>query len=261
MKTITFWLSCLVAGALAGWWMSASRPVPADVAAKKTSRPIADAGSRASERALRARIRSLEAMFAARPAVKAATNEHGHVSWSVRTNLNGRVVSQAWFGRPADFKSYGEDMRAKSPDAFAKWVEKFESSAAKRQQGYDDRIASLSSIDTSWMDASEQNRFDRFLGALKNLSDDQGVLGQWDLPVEERGRYDRLSSDHLDEMEDLKDWCRDSLLRRTADILGFSGEESGQFVKDMKTIDAFTDIHLPYLADGEEPPSGQPSEP
>ena len=261
MKTIAFWLFCLVAGALAGWWTSASRPTQTNAAAEKTSRRIADTGARANERALRERIRSLEAMFAARPAAKTATNALGHVVWSVRTNASGKVVGQAWFGRTLDFKSYGENMREKSPDAFKRWSAEFESSAAERQQRYDDRIAFLSTVDTSWMDDDEQNRFDRFMESLKNLSDDQGVLGQWDLSVEERGRYDRLQSEHLDEMEDLKGLCRDSLLRRSAEVLGFSDEETGRFAEDMKTIDVFTDIHLPNLTVEIMHPSDQQSEP
>lgn len=258
MKKILILILAFFAGALVALLTRSAAPAAADESSASPVRP-ADQSASASERALRARVRSLEAVYARKEDAPTRTPTNAFVSLVVRTNLlNGTISISGRLSHPADYRMKGEALKAESEVKFKDWVAQF-----PKMVGTDRKLARnasrldfLNALDTTWLSEADRERYDQMVEAIGVNSQVASIQGEWDISVADREKCDDIEWEKLAFLEEAYPWARDLLLRRSAEVLGFADEDADRFVEDLARIQLYTDYHRPALTAkerGDEP--------
>jgi len=231
LKVLALGLGLFLLGGALGFWLSPRPAVRQTAPAKESPRPkkaIADLGDEASQKALRARIRELEAQLKERPeqtnAVAAA--QHQDRGW----------------GNPHE--SFRDRMERLKKDDPARYSEITNNMARWRRQNSERqraRIEFLSSIDTSRMDVAARGVHKSLQDQIANREEiEQRLLDQ---NLDEAERHELMGKLHESsrQIRALSDVERNNLIEQTAQTLGFEGQDVKDISQTMREIIEATD--------------------
>ena len=230
VKTLAAMLVAVALGAGAGYYLGSDNGGDAAGAAVKTEKKIGKSavntdGEHATVIGLRKRIKELEAQLAA--AGKAANEEK--VDEDGRGNRAGRG------GRP-DFKAEMERLKKEDPQRYAQMRRDFERRNQERKERQQSRIEFLSSIDTSSMTAKGRKTHESYIAAVNRQNELVEQMHDENLSDEERGQLFQQMHENGQQLRELGESERDTLLRQTAVELGLSAESSEAMVDTISEI-------------------------
>lgn len=242
-KGIAIDVIALAAGFAVGYGLTGAKPAREAPGAKPAARAVADVGLAASERALSARIRELEAMYKSAPAPEKTVVEADAKYWKpfVSTNADGSVSMMVMLGSMSfDLKKHMEKLRKKDPKEFESRVKFRREMSDQIADGYDERIRFFEQVDDSWLGEEDRANFNRLVDKLKMASDNWRRDGQWDLPFEQRKLVDSFSFRVCPTIPNEYPKVRSMFLKRTAEVMGLDDESAGDFISTVNDIERMT---------------------
>ena len=211
----------LIAGTALGYFLSSGPETPdAATESVENKTAIADLGEKASENALRARIKELEALLAEKEASQ--SSEKVEVAERRPQNMNPREMM--------------ERMKKEDPERFAQMTNRFARFRARRAERVQSKMDFLSSIDTSFMSEKAKDTHARLQNAILKREALEEQLHSEEISDEERGEIFREMHETEREMHSLSRDERDNLLEETAIELGYEGEDAADIVATIKEI-------------------------
>ena len=225
----------LIAGAALGYCARA----PREAAEVKSGEGEASSGTaliaNAGEDALRARIAELEAQLAAKGAegAKASDEESSEEIREERVTPEER--------RARHFKEMREGFekwRKENPEEFAKMEQRRKEWQTRRRERARSRREFLSSVDTSRMTDDERDAHDQLQTLMQRREELETKMSAM-TPFENEEEFGSLVKqlhevDH--EMRDLNRVERETLLKATAEELGYAGDDAAIIVDTVKEV-------------------------
>lgn len=237
----------LAVGVAAGYAPFGAKTEPeAAASAVPAAKPatVADVGEAASERALSARIRELEAMYKAAPVPEKPVAEEDAKYWTplVVTNADGSASITITFvgGFAYDLKKHMEELREKDPKEFELQAKSHREMGDEVADGFDQRIRFFEQVDDSWMGEAERANFNQFVDKLKTTSDVWRRGGRWDLPFDQRKAVDAYKFRVNPTIPNEYPKIRSAFLNRTAEVMGLEGEAASDFISTVNDIERMT---------------------
>lgn len=224
-------VAALIAGAALGYCARSPQTEPAEPAVESAegSKLIADAG----DNALRARIAELEAKLAKRNGEE--TEETAEKPDEPRENLSPEENRRRMM---KEMREGFEKWRKEHPEEFAKMQARHREMMARRSERMRSRREFLESIDSSRMTATELETHERLQELIAMKEDVEAKLNELAPFENEEERHDLHGQMHEidEEMRELNRTERDTLLRATAEELGYSGDDADAIVMTVKEI-------------------------
>ena len=251
-KTILALLAALGLGAAAGHLLK-SAPQQADAASetppaeRSVRAPAEDVGERASVRALRRRVRELEARLAQQGAATGGT--------AVTNAVTEARPEGDWVRRGMERM---ERMKVEDPERYAEITNRMARFRQDRLERAQRRLDFFAAIDTSRMSAADKVTHDRLQAAIARREEIESRLHQEGLSVEDR--EDLMQEMHASErqLRQLNGRERDNLIRQTAESLGFQGNDATLLVETINDIIRNTDnFHAGHGPGGRRGPEGR----
>lgn len=175
--------------------------------------------------ALRARIRELERANRDEK-TEVAVNEAG----GERPRREGPRNPGEWI----------ENFRKSNPERYTQITNRMASWSAERKQRANSRLEFLASVDTSTMSAAERKNHNRLQDLLMEREDVQAKLeaafASGDFMNENNRELMTSMRELSQEIDELNTSERDLLIKKTAEALGFQGEDVGEISSTMKQI-------------------------
>jgi len=232
VRLLTISLMTFVLGGALGYLIAPRQTVHPSPQVSDSPRPkkaIADHGDEASQKALRARIRELEAKLSAMSLVP--------------TNSVAAAVHQdrGWGGPLDGFRERMERMKKEDPARYSEVTNNMARWRKRSSEHQRARIEFLSSIDTSRMDVAAK-------GVHKSLQDQIAYREE----IEQRLQDQSLDDDERHELMEkllesnrqiraLNEVERNNLIEQTAQTLGFEGQDVKDISQTMREIIEATD--------------------
>lgn len=234
LKALFPYAITLLAGAAIGYTVAPSSPAPApEPEAKKEEavrRPNAeDGGERASNRALRARIRELEAALA----------KNG-------IEVEKREETPRRESQNRDFRGDMERAMRDNPERFAQMTngiaQGFAQARQRRQEQVQSKIDFLASVDTSKMSAEARKTHESLQDMIAKREElEDKMRGVMNMSGDERRAVFEEIRETDGAIRELNRAERENLLVTTAETLGFHGDEATEFVDTIKGIYSSTE--------------------
>jgi hypothetical protein len=226
IKTLIPFAITLVAGAAIGYCLAPSSPAPAPEPEGKvvSRRPSADDdGERASNRALRARIRELESMLA-KQGVEVEKRED-------------EPRREGPSPRARDFRSEMERMMKENPERYAQMTNGMAQARQRRLDQVQSKIDFLSSVDTSKMSPEARKTHESLQDMIAKREElEDKMRGAMNMTGDERRAVFEEMRETDGAIRELNRAERENLLVTTAETLGFHGDEATEFVDTIKGI-------------------------
>jgi len=245
VKTIAFFAAALLGGVAIGW---AVRPVPPpQVEVKEKTRPraqnrVADVGADAVREALRRRVKDLEREIAA------LRSNHAAREFLPATNTEARVEPPRRFDMPgpAAFRAHMEEMRQNDPKRYAQMTNGMARFRAFGLRNAANKLDTLASVDTSRLSKSEIATHERLqvLIAREQELHDIARPDNGDVTDEERAAAWKELHELGREKHSLEQRERDTLLAKTAEAYGVSGQAAAELVETVKAVYQATESHF-----------------
>ena len=215
----------LMAGTALGYFLAPEKAAtPEAQTAHTTKAAISDVGDKASENALRARIKELEQQLAEKVS-----------SEPVATTEAKEVVAE---NRPREFnpREMMEKMKQEDPERYAQMTNRFARFRARRAEQVQSRMDFLASIDTSFMSEKAKTTHAQLQSAIVKREALEDQIHSDEITEDERRElFDQMREmDH--EMRELNRRERDNLLEETAIELGYQGDDAADIVATIKDI-------------------------
>ena len=217
----------LIAGAAIGYCLAPSSSAPTTEAEAKeegVQRPNSDdAGERASNRALRARIRELEATLA----------KHG-VEVEKREEEPRREGQER---RNRDMRAGMERMMQENPERYAQMTNGIAQARQRRLEQVQSKMDFLSSVDTSKMSPEARKTHESLQDMIAKREElEEKMRGAMNMTGDERRTVFEEMRATDGAIRELNRAERENLLVATAETLGFQGDEATEFVDTIKGI-------------------------
>ena len=227
IKTLFPYAVTLLVGAAIGYTVAPSSPAPAPEPEAKeegAQRPNAEGGGeRTSNRALRARIRELEAALA----------KHG-----VEVEKREEEPRREGQGQqPRDFRSEMDRMVRGNPERYAQMTNGMAQARQRRLEQVQSKIDFLSSIDTSKMSPEARKTHESLQDMIAKREElEDKMRGAMNMTGDERrAAFEEMRATE-GAIRELNRAERENLLVTTAETLGFQGDEATEFVDTIKGI-------------------------
>lgn len=138
----------------------------------------------------------------------------------------------------AEMRARMEELRKKDPARYVQMTNRIARFQASRRQRSNDRLAALSSVDTSGFTAEERQTHETLLAAIARREElNQRIYPQTEGVTEEQRNEAFEELRKLEEkMRNLEARERDSLLLQTARSFGLSSEKSRELVEAIKNV-------------------------
>lgn len=250
VKTLVLDLVVVALGAAAGFALGGRASVPADAPEQvQKARGASDKGADASERALSARIRELEALYKAAPEPKKTVVEADEEYWApiVTTNADGNCEVLVNLSGPSkfDMRAFYEKMRKEDPKKFEERTAFMKKNADGIAEGYDETIRFFSQLDDTWIDESDRAQFNAFIGNLKTASDSWRRQGRWDLPLAVRNAVEDSGDRVRANIDSMRPKIRAMFMKRTAEVMGLDAAAADDFISTVGVIEGMTSRYRP----------------
>lgn len=176
-------------------------------------------------RALRARIRELE---------------RANLGNKKETAVNEASEDRPRREGPRNPGEWIENFRKSNPERYTQITNRMASWSAERKQRANSRLEFLASVDTSTMSAAERKNHNRLQDLLMEREDMQAKLeaafASGDFMNENNRELMTSMRELSQEIDELNTSERDLLIKKTAEALGFQGEDVGEISSTMKQI-------------------------
>ena len=227
IKTLFPYAVTLLVGAAIGYIVAPSSPAPAPEPAAKVEgaqRPSAEDGEeRTSNRALRARIRELEATLA----------KHG-VEVEKREEEPRREGQER---RNRDMRAGMERMMQENPERYAQMTNGIAQARQRRLEQVQSKMDFLSSVDTSKMSPEARKTHESLQDMIAKREElEEKMRGAMNMTGDERRTVFEEMRATDGAIRELNRAERENLLVTTAETLGFQGDEATEFVDTIKGI-------------------------
>ena len=217
-KTLVAAVVLLGAGMVLGFYLRGEK-VPAEELSEKSYRPTApikDKGDEASLKALKKRIRELEAQLRT-SAEKAERTEEA---------LQAKVKEGEVRRGPRNFREHLERLKKENPERYVSMTNRMARHRSERLDRAQRKLDFLSSVDTSRMSASARKTHDELQDLIARREELEERMHDEELSEESRGELisemrsldEQIRSNNKDE--------RSNLLKAAAKELGFSGDDA-----------------------------------
>lgn len=235
-KLVLLTVAAMAAGAAIGFFAGRTAPAPSEsevaVPAEAGSRRIEDVGADASAAALRARIRELEALLAARraedsrPVTNAVAADAGAPRW----------------GRRGGMRESMEEIRRNDPQRFTQMTNRFAEMRRNRQERQRARADFLSSVDPSLLSEERRKTHTAYQELLERREALFEKMADMNLSEEERHGLWREMHGIGEEMGRLASEERDTLLSVVAESIGLEGDAATELVETVKDVCDATEV-------------------
>lgn len=232
-------VSVVALGATAVLRCRESRTVPAVVepmVGGRASKAIPDAGTEASLRALRERIRALEGELAEAKAAAAAR--------PIEIRRNDEPPPPAPSGGDSPFGGFRaglERMKQNDSERYKELKGRFDRFRRMRQERSQSRLNLLASVDTTGMSAEDRENHERLQALVARQDELEARLHDESMPDKDRGAIYGEMLNNGAEMRERNTREREILMRQLAASLGCEGDEVEAVSGSVKAILDATD--------------------
>ncbi len=230
-------VSALICGALLGYFIRPSTPVPAAPAApvERPPRKTVKTTDDAALNRLRARIADLERQLAEKPAAttEEAVPEPATPPTAARSERRGPPA-------PEDMRARMEDMRRNDPERYTQMTNRFAHMRARQLDHAQNKLDILASVDPAQLTPEQRDLHDQYQDLiarqeeLRNLAfaplEDAAVTDE-----QRRAAHEELRQNGR-ELHRLAQTERQILLEQTARSFGVKGEAAKELVETVKAV-------------------------
>lgn len=232
-QTLIVGVVALAAGVALGYFFL-PQPAPETPAAAETPAPAEQKVDDLELRALRRQVKALQARLAEATAETSAPAEPAAEKVAEHRPERGP--------RGGDWRARYEQWKKDNPEESARAEKERRAFMQRRAERARSRLEFLASIDTTKMSAEERETHEKLQSLLEKRSALEEKMGRvLDLSDEERNQLIVDMRDTHNEINELNGRERETLIRQTAELLGFQGEDAGEISATINEIINATD--------------------